>query len=140
MTEMFSLARGEKVAGLFAESGDPVVLVTRNGVAKRLDADSLRSLRSGSSAINLKGDDRLASAFRDTRHIIRHVQDARGGAPSLLSRRSVAPDEGVAFSGVAASWEGGSPRTRACWPALLDRGGEAGRPGRTPSAVLDGSA
>ena len=64
MTEMFSLARGEKVVGLFAESGDPVVLVTRNGVAKRLDADSLRSLRSGSSSINLKGDDRLASAFR----------------------------------------------------------------------------
>ena len=64
VTEMFSLARGEKVVGLFAESGDPVVLVTRNGVAKRLDADSLRSLRSGSSAINLKGDDRLASAFR----------------------------------------------------------------------------
>ena len=64
VTEMFSLARGEKVVGLFADSDDPVVLVTRNGTAKRLDPDSLKSLRSGSSAINLKGDDRLASAFR----------------------------------------------------------------------------
>ena len=60
---MFSLARGKRLSAA-ADSDDPVVLVTRNGTAKRLDADSLKSLRSGSSAINLKGDDRLASAFR----------------------------------------------------------------------------
>lgn len=63
VTEMFSLSRGEKVVGLFGEASDPVVLVTRNGTAKRLEADALKRLRSGSSAINLKADDRVASAF-----------------------------------------------------------------------------
>ncbi|MBM44824.1 MAG: DNA topoisomerase IV [Acidimicrobiaceae bacterium] len=63
VTEMFSLSRGEKVVGLFGDGSDPVILITRNGVAKRLEADALKRLRSGSSAINLKGDDRVASAF-----------------------------------------------------------------------------
>jgi DNA gyrase subunit A len=63
VTEMFSLSRGEKVVGLFGDGSDPVILITRNGIAKRLEADALKRLRSGSSAINLKGDDRVASAF-----------------------------------------------------------------------------
>jgi len=66
VTEMFSLARGEKVVGLFGEGNDPIVLVTRNGVAKRLESQTLTSLRTGSSAINLKGDDRVISAFAAT--------------------------------------------------------------------------
>ncbi|MEC7916425.1 MAG: DNA topoisomerase (ATP-hydrolyzing) [Actinomycetota bacterium] len=66
VTEMFSLARGEKVVGLFGEGSDPIVLVTRNGVAKRLESQALTSLRTGSSAINLKGDDRVVSAFTAT--------------------------------------------------------------------------
>ncbi len=63
VTEMFSLSRGERVVGLFGDGMDPIVLVTRNGTAKRVEADLLKRLRSGSSAIKLKGDDRVASAF-----------------------------------------------------------------------------
>ena len=46
VTEMFSLGRGEKVVGLFGEAADPVMLVTRKGVAKRIDSDVLKRLRS----------------------------------------------------------------------------------------------
>ena len=63
VTEMFSLGRGEKVVGLFGEAADPIMLVTRKGVAKRIDSDALKRLRSGSSAITLKGDDRVSAAF-----------------------------------------------------------------------------
>ena len=63
VTEMFSLSRGERVVGLFGEGQDPIVVATRKGVTKRLDADSIGRLRSGSPVINLKGDDRVVAGF-----------------------------------------------------------------------------
>tara|TARA_B100001167_G_C16717637_1_gene279560 strand:- start:305 stop:952 length:648 start_codon:yes stop_codon:yes gene_type:complete len=60
---MFSLSRGERVVGLFGEGQDPIVIATRNGIVKRLDAESIRRLRSGSPVINLKGDDRVVAGF-----------------------------------------------------------------------------
>ena len=63
VTEMFSLSRGERVVGLFGEGQDPIVIATRNGIVKRLDAESIRRLRSGSPVINLKGDDRVVAGF-----------------------------------------------------------------------------
>ena len=63
VTEMFSLSRGEKVVGLLGESVEQILLITRHGSVKRVDAESLKRLGSGSSAINLKGDDRLVAAF-----------------------------------------------------------------------------
>ena len=63
VTEMFSLSRGERVVGLFGEGQDPIVVATRKGVTKRLDADSIGRLRTGSPVINLKGDDRVVAGF-----------------------------------------------------------------------------
>ena len=63
VTEMFSLSRGERVVGLFGEGKDPIVVATRKGVTKRLDASSIGRLRSGSPVINLKGDDRVVAGF-----------------------------------------------------------------------------
>ena len=63
VTEMFSLSRGEKVVGLIGEAADPIILMTRKGIAKRVESDALKRLRSGTSAINLKSDDRVIAAF-----------------------------------------------------------------------------
>ena len=51
------------MVGLFGEGQDPIVVATRKGVTKRLDADSIGRLRSGSPVINLKGDDRVVAGF-----------------------------------------------------------------------------
>ena len=63
VTEMFSLSRGERVVGLFGEGQDSVLIATRNGIAKRLELESVGRLRSGSAVINLKGDDRVVAGF-----------------------------------------------------------------------------
>ena len=61
--EMFSLARGEQPVALFGHAGAPIALVTRAGVAKRLDAGSLASVRSGNTVISLGDGDRVVAAF-----------------------------------------------------------------------------
>ncbi len=63
VTEMFSLARGERLVGLLSSTTGSAVLMTRAGVAKRIEGDALRSSRSGAVVINLKNDDRLVAAF-----------------------------------------------------------------------------
>jgi DNA gyrase subunit A len=62
-TEMFGLARGERIVGLADGDDGPVLLATRAGTLKRLAADVLRSCRDGSSVISLKGRDRVAAAM-----------------------------------------------------------------------------
>ena len=61
--EMFSLARGEQPVALFGHAGAPIALVTRAGVAKRLDAGSLASVRSGNTVMSLGDGDRVVAAF-----------------------------------------------------------------------------
>ncbi|MDE0499330.1 MAG: hypothetical protein OXH86_18485, partial [Acidimicrobiaceae bacterium] len=61
--EMFSLARGEQPVSLFGHVSAPIALVTRAGVAKRLDAGSLVSVRSGNTVISLGDGDRVVAAF-----------------------------------------------------------------------------
>jgi len=63
VSEIFDIARGERLIGVFGADGDPVMLVTAGGVAKRLERSELFSGRSGSPAIKLKGDDTVAAAF-----------------------------------------------------------------------------
>lgn len=63
VTEMFSLSRGERVVGLFGEGQETIVIATRKGIAKRLDAKAIGRLRSGSAVINLKSDDRVVAGF-----------------------------------------------------------------------------
>ena len=61
--EMFSLARGEQPAALFGHAPAPIALVTRAGIAKRLDAGALVSVRSGNTVISLAEGDRVIAAF-----------------------------------------------------------------------------
>ena len=63
VTEMFALGRGERVVGLVGSNDASVALVTRSGVAKRVEASTIAGTRSGNPVINLKDSDRLVSAF-----------------------------------------------------------------------------
>ena len=85
--EMFSLARGEQPVALFGHAGAPIALVTREGIAKRLDAGSLASVRSGNTVISLGDGDRVVAAFgapdgselalvSTTGHVLRFEADA----------------------------------------------------------------
>jgi DNA gyrase subunit A len=62
-TEMFALARGERIVGLFADLTSPVLLVTREGVVKRVGPDIVRSTRNGNPVVKLKSSDRVVAAF-----------------------------------------------------------------------------
>jgi DNA gyrase subunit A len=62
--QLLGLNKGEEVIDLVVAGGDPLVLVTANGVAKRLAADEVMGTKSGKTAIGLKGDDRVVAAFR----------------------------------------------------------------------------
>ncbi len=63
VSEIFDIARGESLVAVFSSEGDPVMVVTREGVAKRLERSELFSGRSGAPVIKLKGDDLVAAAF-----------------------------------------------------------------------------
>ncbi len=61
---LLGLNKGETVLTLLTDGAERLVLVTANGVAKRLTLDELMNTRSSATAISLKGDDRVVAAFR----------------------------------------------------------------------------
>ncbi len=62
--QLLGLNKGEEVLALVAGGEEHLVLVTANGVAKRLTAEEVLGTRSGKTVIGLKGNDRLVAAFR----------------------------------------------------------------------------
>ena len=63
-TALLGLNKGETVLTLLTDGAERLVLVTANGVAKRLMLDELMNTRSSATVISLKGDDRVVAAFR----------------------------------------------------------------------------
>ncbi len=63
VTEMFSLARGERVVGLWATPTVPFAIITRDGVVKRIAPETTISTRIGNPVITLKDNDRVIAAF-----------------------------------------------------------------------------
>ncbi|MFV1991730.1 MAG: DNA gyrase C-terminal beta-propeller domain-containing protein, partial [Acidimicrobiales bacterium] len=65
--ELFSMARGEKLVGLYGASdatdGRLVVLVTASGILKRMTGDEIMAVPSQSTAIALRDKDRLVAAL-----------------------------------------------------------------------------
>ncbi|WP_419923233.1 DNA gyrase/topoisomerase IV subunit A [Candidatus Poriferisodalis sp.] len=85
--EMFSLARGEQPVSLFGDTSGPIAIITRAGIAKRLDSAALGSIRSGNSVISLGDGDRVVAAFEapdggeialvaSTGHVLRFAVDS----------------------------------------------------------------
>lgn len=66
-TELFELARGERIVGLYGASdaldGRLLVLVTSQGTIKRLTGDEISSAKGDGVAIALKDKDRLVAAL-----------------------------------------------------------------------------
>ncbi len=58
------LNRGESVLTLLTDGDERLVLVTANGVVKRLTLGEVMSTRSSATAVSLKGNDRVVAAFR----------------------------------------------------------------------------
>ncbi len=61
---LLGLNRGETVLTLLTEGDERLVLVTANGVVKRLTLSEVLSTRSSATVISLKGADRVVAAFR----------------------------------------------------------------------------
>ena len=99
VTEMFSLSRGERVVGLFGEGQETIVIATRKGIAKRLDAKAIGRLRSGSGVINLKSDDRVVAGFvaSDDSEIVMVASDGQ----ALRTPATGISIQGPAAAGVA---------------------------------------
>ena len=111
--EMFSLARGEQPVALFGHAGAPVALVTRAGVAKRLDPAALGSVRNGNTVISLTDGDRVIAAFdapdgsemalaATSGHVLRFGADAltvRGRGAAGVTGMKLRPGAAVVAAG-----------------------------------------
>ena len=62
--QLLGLNKGEDVLELVVADGDPLVLVTARGLAKRVAVDEVMATRSGRTVISLKPNDRVVAAFR----------------------------------------------------------------------------
>ena len=121
-SEMFdSLGRGERIVALFAEEAGPLALVTRSGVAKRIDAADLAARRVGAEVMTLRDRDRIVSAFAapdgsemaiaaSTGHVLRTACDGFGvkgpgaggvGAMKLAAGATVLTAAPVAYGTLA---------------------------------------
>jgi DNA gyrase subunit A len=98
-TEMFALGRGERVVGLFADLTSPVLLVTREGVAKRIAPDLVRSTRHGNPVLNLKNSDRVVAAFTTSEGTEFAMVASDGQALRTLATN--VPIQGAGAAGVA---------------------------------------
>ncbi len=61
--QTFGLNAGERVLTVLTPNEEPLVLVTEQGVAKRISPDDINATKSGATVIKLKGNDKLAAAF-----------------------------------------------------------------------------
>lgn len=61
--QVFGLNAGERVLTVLTPNEEHLVVVTEQGVAKRLSPEEVQKTKSGSTIIKLKGGDKLAAAF-----------------------------------------------------------------------------
>ena len=62
-TKVFGLGKGEQILTVVSPGGENVVLVTSNGIAKRISPPELKETSNGKPVIKLKPNDKLAAAF-----------------------------------------------------------------------------
>lgn len=61
--QIFGLNAGEKILTIVTPGDEKLVLVTEQGVAKRLDPAEIDKTKAGATIIKLKGTDKVAAAF-----------------------------------------------------------------------------
>jgi DNA gyrase subunit A len=97
--EVVDADRNDSVIGVFAATGHPIMVVTAQGMAKRLDRVALSELKSGKTVISLVHGDRIAAAFEvaDTDEILLVGSDAQ----VLRTTADAISMQGPAAKGVA---------------------------------------
>ncbi len=104
---VFDLGSGERILALVAGESDRLVMVTRSGVIKRVDADEVLAAAPGSSLISLAAADRVACAFTapEEADLVLAVDDGRAlrmeAAAVRVQRRGAAGMAGIKLRGGA---------------------------------------
>jgi DNA gyrase subunit A len=99
VTEVFGADRGEQPICLLTTTGPPIVIVTADGVVKRLERSALAELRSGRTVIGLASRDRVVACFEadDGDDIVLVSSDAQ----ALRTPAGAIRTQGPAAKGVA---------------------------------------
>ena len=97
--ESFGSDRGDAIIAIVSTTGDPIMVVTALGVAKRLERTALAELKAGKPVIKLAKNDRVVAAFEaaDDREILLISSDAQ----ALRTQASAISIQGPAAKGVA---------------------------------------
>jgi DNA gyrase subunit A len=97
--EVFPSDRGDTIISIAGPDGDPVVVVTANGMVKRLDRSAIADVRSGRPYIKLATGDRVVAAFSasESEEVVLVASDAQA-LRTPVSNISV---QGPAAKGVA---------------------------------------
>ena len=64
--DVMGAERNDSIVAAFASTGDPIMVVSAQGMAKRLDRSVLAGLKSGKTIMKLANGDRLVAAFAVT--------------------------------------------------------------------------
>ena len=132
--EVYPADRGETVISIVGPEGDPIVVVTATGMAKRLDRAALAELRSGRPVINLAPKDRVVAAFAAAgdEEVVLIASDAQ----ALRTPVSSIAIQGPAARGVAGIKLKGTARVVGAGPAPNDAAATSG-PGHAAITVTD---
>ena len=97
--EVVGADRNDTVIGAFASTGDPIMVVSAHGMAKRLDRHGLAQLKSGKTVMKLASTDRLVAALSvaDTADVVLVASDAQ----ALRTEAATISMQGPAAKGVA---------------------------------------
>ncbi len=113
--ETFGADKGDSIISIAATTGDPIVVVTANGMAKRLDREALTGLRSGRPFVKLAPGDRVIAAFAATED--EEVVLVSTDAQALRTPVSGISIQGPAAKGVAGIKLKGKARVVGAGPA-----------------------
>ena len=122
--EVYPADRGDSVVAVLAPEGEPVVIVTAEGMAKRLERSALAELRSGRPVINLATKDRVVAVFPATED--EEVVFIGSDAQALRTPVSAISIQGPSAKGVAGIKLKGKARVVGAGPAPADGAGGSG--------------
>jgi DNA gyrase subunit A len=116
--DSFKADRGDAIVSIVAAEGNPILVVTAQGVAKRIDRQVLAELRAGKPVIKLAKSDRVAAAFdvTDGDDVVFVASDAQ----ALRVAASSISVQGPAAKGVAGMSLRGKARVIAAGAVVPD--------------------
>jgi DNA gyrase subunit A len=136
--EVYPADRGESIVSIVGPEGDPVVIVTADGMAKRVERSALTELRSGRPLIKLAPKDRVVAAFpaAEDEEVVFITSDAQ----ALRTPVAAISTQGPAAKGVAGIKLRGKARVVGAGPAPADGSGSSGPDCATITVTDQGTA